>query len=346
MQFGLYAPIPNVALGAQLIAQSISEALRPLPLGRRDAQFEYCADFIKAAETSGFSICLFAERHLGCDMTAWVLASAVAPQLERMCALVAVHPGLWNPVLAAKLTVSLDRICKGRIALNVVNGWFEEEFRMFGGTLLQGEERYQRTSEFIDILRGLWTHDKFSFAGKHYTVDNARLLLKPAAESMPEIFSVSRSDRGLTFIAEYCDWWFVETPTDVTSTNEFLRSMEKTVADMTRRMEQAGRKVRFAFNPFVALGETEEAALASTLRQIRAYDPSSDPRNVEQRMLPATRAGCIGSTDKVRDQLHRFGDMGIDLVLCKLISTVENVERIGRDLIEPMKGQRPLNIAS
>jgi FMNH2-dependent dimethyl sulfone monooxygenase len=346
MHFGLYAPIPNVALGSRQIAQSIAEALKPLQPGQRDLQFDHCADVIKAAETAGFDICLFAERHLGSDMTAWVLASGVAPRLESMRVLVAVHPGLWDPVITAKLAVSLDRMCKGRMALNIVNGWYDEEFKMFGGMMLQGEERYQRTSEFINILRGLWTQDVFSFTGQHYKVDKGRLLLKPATEAPPEIFSVSRSDRGLNFIANYCDWWFIETPANVSSNDEFLRDIEKSIKDMTRRMSSAGRKVRFAFNPFLALGESEEAAFAATLHQIEAYNPNSDPRNVEQRMLPATRAGCIGPARKVLEQLRRFSDMGVELMLCKLISTVENVELIGRDVIEPLNGSVPLHLAS
>lgn len=345
MQFGLYAPTPNVALGSQQIAQSITEALHPLPPGRRDAQFDHCSDVIKAAENSGFQLCLFAERHLGSDMTAWILASAVAPRLETMRALVAVHPGLWDPVLTAKLAVSLDRLCKGRMALNIVNGWFDEEFKMFGGTVLQGEERYRRTSEFIDILRGLWAQDVFSYTGQHYSVEKARLLLKPATVTPPEIFSVSRSDRGLNFIAEYCDWWFIELPTDAASTDDFLRSIEKSVADMTQRMNSAGRTVRFALNPFVGLGDTDEGALAAIVRQIKAYNPNSDPRNVEERMLPATRAGCIGPPEKVHRQFRRLSDLGVELILCKLISTVENVKQIGKVLIEPLSGSAPLRLA-
>ena len=114
--------------------------------------------------------------------------------------------------MVGKLAVSLDRICRGRMALNIVNGWFDEEFRMFGGTVLQGEERYRRTVEFIDILRGLWATKVFSYAGQHYKVDNGQLLLKPATPTLPEIYSVSRSDRGRDFIARHCDWWFIEYP--------------------------------------------------------------------------------------------------------------------------------------
>jgi len=45
---------------------------------------------------------------------------------------------------------------------------------------LRGEDRYRRTTEFIDILRGLWANDTFSYVGQFYNVDKGQLLLKPA----------------------------------------------------------------------------------------------------------------------------------------------------------------------
>src|SRR5687768_3115405 len=116
MQFGLYAPIPMVAVGSAEIAQAAAEALQPLPSGRRDAQFEHGLDLLLEADRLGFSLTLFAERHLGHDLSAWVLASAIASRFNHIRALVAVHPGLWDPVMTAKLAVSLDRVCKGRMA--------------------------------------------------------------------------------------------------------------------------------------------------------------------------------------------------------------------------------------
>jgi FMNH2-dependent dimethyl sulfone monooxygenase len=337
MQFGLYAPIPMATVGSPEVAQAVTEALAPLPAGRVDAQFELGVDLLVAADQIGFELVLFAERHLGNDLAAWVLASAIGSRLNHIRALVAVHPGLWDPVMVGKLAVSLDRICKGRMALNIVNGWFDEEFRMFGGTVLQGEERYRRTIEFIDILRGLWTHDKFSYAGQFYKVENGQLLLKPASPEAPEIYSVSRSDRGRDFIAQHCDWWFVDYPKAAQTTDDVLRGIEDSVADMNRRTRQLGRKVRYALNPFVALGSNEEDALSSTIERIFAFDPDPDTRKIESRMLPATKIGCIGSPDKVLRQMRRFEDLGIELVLCKLIPTTENVRRIGEEIVAPMR---------
>ena len=158
--------------------------------------------------------------------------------------------------MIAKLAASLDRVCARRMAINIVNGWFDREFEMFGGKVLKGEDRYARTTEFITILRGLWTNESFSFRGRFYSLDNGRLLLKPASETPPDIFSVSTSDRGKDFVAGACDWWFVELPKS-DDRDEALREIETSIADMRKRAERAGRRIHFALNPFLALGASD-----------------------------------------------------------------------------------------
>jgi FMNH2-dependent dimethyl sulfone monooxygenase len=337
MQFGIYAPIPMATVGSPEIAQSAAEALNPLAAEDRDAQLEHSLALLLAADSVGFDLCLFAERHLGNDLSAWILASAVASRLKQIKALVAVHPGLLDPVLTAKMAVSLDRICRGRMALNVVNGWFDEEFRMFGGTVLQGEARYKRASEFITILRGLWSNDTFSFSGDHYQIESGRLLLKPGSGTPPEIYSVSSGDRGRDFIAEYCDWWFIAYPKTAETTDDVMRELEASIRDMNKRAPLYGRKMRYALNPFVALGESEDAAVRATIDRIFAYDPDPDTRKIESRILPTTKAGCIGTPEKVQAQIRRFGDIGIELLLCKMIPTPENIRKIGHEVIMPLR---------
>ena len=337
LEFGLYAPIPMVSVGSPEIAQAVSESLHPLPDDRRDAQYDLALSVLLAADRCGFDLTLFAERHLGHDMHAWVMASAIASRFEHMRALVAVHPGLWDPVMTAKMAVSLDRIVKGRLAINIVNGWFDEEFEMFGGTVLKGEDRYQRTIEFMDILRGLWTQDSYTKHGKFYNVENARLLLKPRTAQGPEIFSVSTSDRGRDFIADQCDWWFVEFPKEAETTADIMKALEASIADMNERTARTGRKVRYALNPFVAIGKDTQEAVDSTIQQMFKYDPDPDTRKLERRMIPNTRAGCMGKPEDVRKQLQRFNDLGIEFILMKLLPNVANVERIGAEIIQPLK---------
>lgn len=345
MQFGLYAPIPMATVGSPEVAQAAAEALGPLPDDRRDAQYDHARAVLEKADALGFDLCLFAERHLGHDLAAWVLASAIAPRFENIRPLVAVHPGLWDPVMVAKLAASLDRICRRRMAINIVNGWFDEEFRMFGGTVLEGEERYRRTTEFIAVMRGLWSHETFSFDGAHYKLENGRLLLKPASKTPPEIFSVSRSDRGRQFIAEECDWWFIEFPKQAETTDELMRSVEASIADMNSRAKVTGRRIRYALNPFVALADSEEAALEATVAHIFKHDPDPDVRKIKQRMLPALKAGCVGAPADVRRQLRRFEDLGIDLILCKMLANPENIENIWGEVLSPVRTPPPRQAA-
>lgn len=338
MQFGLYAPIPMATVGSPEAVAAAREAQQPLADGLRDKQFDHSLELLLEADRSGFDLCLFAERHLGCDLAAWTLASAIASRFDRMRALVAVHPGLVDPVMIAKLSVSLDRMCKGRMALNIVNGWYEEEFRMFGGTVLEGDARYKRAGEFIDILRGLWTNEEVTLVGDHYKLERGRLLLKPATFRPPEIFSVSSGDKGRDFIAEYCDWWFINYPKSAESPDDVLRGVEDCINDMERRASRFGRKIRYGMNPFVAIGRTEDEAIDTAVQKIFENDPDPDPRKIKLRMMPATKAGLMGPVDQIRKQMRRFGELGLELILCKMIPTPENIRRIGDEIVIPCKG--------
>ncbi len=335
MQFGLYAPIPMATVGSPEVAKSHAEALKALPAGTRDLQLEHSTDLLVAADQSGFDICLFAERHLGSDLSAWLLASAVGSRLERMRALVAIHPGLLDPVLAAKMAASLDRMCKGGMAFNIVNGWFGEEFEMFGGKILQGADRYKRATEFIEVMRGLWENETFSYEGEFFRYTDARLLLKPGHGESPEIYSVSAGDEGRDFIAQNCDWWFINYPKQAENVDDVMRGVESSVSDMRRRAEREGRKVRFAMNPFVAVEKDEETGINKTIEEVMKYDPEPDVRKMERRMLPALKAGLIGTPKNIHAQLRRYRDLGLELILCKMIPTVENIRRIGEEVVIP-----------
>jgi len=100
--------------------------------------------------------------------------------------------------------------------------------------------------------------------------------------------------------------------------------------------------VRYALNPFVALGRDQQEAFDNTFRQIFAFDPDPDTRKIESRMLPATRAGLIGAPDAVRRQLRRLESLGIELVLCKMIPDVQNIRHIAGEIIAPMRGTTPV----
>ncbi len=129
-----------------------------------------------------------------------MLASALAPLTSKIELMVAVHPGIITPQVVAKFAASLDRISGGRAAINIVNGWWKEEFETFGnGAWPQDDDaRYRRMDEFVRVMRGLWNEDAFDFHGEFYTVDRQGLPLKSVqpAQSAALCREPARSRQG------------------------------------------------------------------------------------------------------------------------------------------------------
>src|SRR5262245_56714296 len=243
MQFGLYAPVPHVTVGSKEITRSVAGALAPLPAGEGDPAFALAKDVLCAADEAGFDLVLYAERHLGADFEAWILAAAVSSWTQKLRAMPAVHPGLWHPTLIAKMASSLDRLTAGRMAINLVTGWNEIEHTMYGGdVLLNSDDRYVRAEEFVTVLRGMWTQTPYSFTGQFYTVKESQLLLKPATVPPPEIFTASRSPRGLDMVARCADWWFLDYDKSAADPADVMESLRRSIADMDRRAQRYGRK--------------------------------------------------------------------------------------------------------
>ena len=338
MQFGLYAPVPHVTVGSPEIEASVAGAMKPLPAGATDPAWQLSHDLLVEADKSGFDIILFAERHLGADMEAWILGSAISGLTSRIRSMIAVHPGLWHPQLVAKMSATLDRLCPGRMCINLITGWNVEEHRMYGGeTMLGDDDRYIRAEEFVHVLQGLWRETPFSYKGRFYNVDAAQLLLKPATPQPPEIFTASRSPRGLDMIANVGDWWFLDYDKEAPDTKAVMESLRASMDAMLERTAKTGRKVRFAFNPFICFGETREAAMDHALKLITPTSAETDMRKIMKRVGPAVKAGCVGTPDQVRDQIETFREMGIELLLFKFPPLVSELHKIRDEIIRPMR---------
>jgi FMNH2-dependent dimethyl sulfone monooxygenase len=266
------------------------------------------------------------------------VAGAIGSRLERMRSMVAVHPGLWHPAMIAKLSMSLDRICKGGMAINLVTGASESEFQMFGGsTLMNTDGRYTRATEFVKFLKGSWENEIFSMPGEYYPTENFEMRLRPRNATPPEMFTAATSEGGRNMVAETGDWWFLPYDRNITTTDELLRELEKSIADMTQRMARYGRTVRFAFNPFVGFGADTHSAVEATITRIIAHEKNPDTSKIQRSMLPATLGGCMGRPEDIRRQLGRFSDMGIELLLFKMAAGIADIEQIGSEVIGPFR---------
>ena len=81
----------------------------------------------------------------------------ILAKTERLKVIAAILPGPWKPALAAKQLATIDHLSNGRIAINVVSGWFRGEFDAIGEEWPEHDERYARSEEFIRSLKGVWS---------------------------------------------------------------------------------------------------------------------------------------------------------------------------------------------
>src|SRR6476620_10582161 len=144
MKFGVWTPLPHTIRPEPGMDRAIAAIKSGASLaGRADVTFEFACDAVRRADELGFDTTLIAERFLGPDLSAWVLASALAMVTNRIELMIPVHPGIVAPELVGKMASGLDRSSGGRAALHIVNGWWMEEFDRFStGTWIGHTERY------------------------------------------------------------------------------------------------------------------------------------------------------------------------------------------------------------
>lgn len=89
-----------------------------------------------------------------------------------------------NPVVVAKQVATLDYLTRGRVLFGIGVGWLKEEFEALG---VPFERRGERTDEYIEAIRALWTQDKPSYAGEFVNFENAYCRPQPCQKSIPII---------------------------------------------------------------------------------------------------------------------------------------------------------------
>ena len=134
----------------------------------RQPTVAYLSAVARAAERAGF-VNLLVPTGTHC-LDAWLVAAAVAQHTDRIKFCVAFRPGLTSPVFAAQTANTLDAMTGGRVTVNVVTGSTPVD-QMRYGDHLRHDERYERTDEFLQIVKALWRNEgPVTFQGIHYDV--------------------------------------------------------------------------------------------------------------------------------------------------------------------------------
>lgn len=149
-----------------------------------------------------------------------------------------VHAPLFNPIIAAKMMTTADHIGQGRFGLNIVCGWNEDEFEMFGVTQRDHDRRYEYAQEWWDAVQLAWSDkENANYAGHHITLKGVRAKPKPYGGSRPVMMNAGASPNGRNFAIRNCDAFFTRADRDS------LEETKSRVAGVKQQARDLGREL-------------------------------------------------------------------------------------------------------
>jgi alkanesulfonate monooxygenase SsuD/methylene tetrahydromethanopterin reductase-like flavin-dependent oxidoreductase (luciferase family) len=169
-------------------------------------------------------------------------ATGLLAATSRITVFGTVHAPLFHPIIAAKQCVTADHVGCGRFGLNIVAGWNEGEFEMFGVEQREHEARYDYAQEWIDAIKLAWgPQDDFDFAGTHIKLKTVRAKPKPYGGTRPLIMNAGSSGTGQAFAMRNCDAYFTATSSSrqggVEATAKMVAGVKSEAAALGREIE-------------------------------------------------------------------------------------------------------------
>jgi alkanesulfonate monooxygenase SsuD/methylene tetrahydromethanopterin reductase-like flavin-dependent oxidoreductase (luciferase family) len=188
---------------------------------RWTASWPDCLALAKMADAAGIDFMLPIGRWKGyggetdfhgttLETVTWACGLLAATQ--RITVFGTVHAPLFHPLIAAKEFVTADHIGAGRFGLNIVAGWNEGEFEMFGVSQRAHDDRYEFAEEWLAVVKRAWgTEEQFDFKGQFFDLRGVRAKPKPCGGTRPLIMNAGSSKAGQAFALRNCDAFFTAT---------------------------------------------------------------------------------------------------------------------------------------
>ena len=324
--------------------------LRNVENENMQASWGYVKRLAQRSEQIGFDVTLIAELNLNDikgveadSLDAWSTAAALGAVTEKIELMVAVRPTFHLPALLAKQAANIDHISNGRLTRNVVSSWWADEARKYGVSFERHDDRYARTSEWLDVLDGVWKQDHFSYSGKYYRVEDNVLEPKPVSKPRPTLYAGGESPAAKELIAEKCDAYLMH--------GDPPERVGEKIADLCeRRARHNLPALKFGVAGYAIVRETEREAedelrRITDVRQSAAgyanYQQWLAGTELEQRVSPedysvsnrGLRSGLVGTPERVAERLREFEAAGVDLVLLQFSPQLEEMERFAETVI-------------
>jgi len=319
----------------------------------------YTRRFARAHEEAGFDRILIGYGSSWPEGTQ--VAAHVAAHTERLGLLVAHRPGFVAPTLASRVFATLDQFSDGRVAVHTITGGHDTEQRR-DGDYLDHDERYDRTDEYLTILRRAWTSSEpFDFEGRHYRFEGYAPGVLPYGDRYLPLFFGGSSEAAYRVGGKHADTFMLW--------GEPLAETAEQIASVRAAAEAAGRpapRISVSFRPIIA--PTEELAWERAhgildrikngpgLSFLQERKPGAPQNEGSRRLLraaekgdlhdralwtpTATAAGAggnttalVGSPETVAAAILDYVEIGVDTVLIRGYDPLDDAVDYGRYVI-------------
>ncbi|HKO90548.1 MAG TPA: LLM class flavin-dependent oxidoreductase [Polyangiaceae bacterium] len=344
------------------------------PRGADDVVFaDHVADIARAAEVSGFVGGLLVS-FPGTD-DPWTLAPALARETKTFRFMIAFQPGFINPVHAARLSASLQRLSGGRLVYNIITGGGGPA-QLWWGDRVAHDDRYARTTEFLDVLKGVWKHGPFDFEGRFYQVERGELAPALSAQPVPEIYFSGSSDAAVASAGRHADYYL--------SHLEPFDSLRVKLDRVKERAAKEGRSAKVALRFDILARPSVEEAWRDVERAFAALPPGALDRaggergdavgfarqrsfvpsriggvhdlDVDQHIAPALWGGfnlfrggpgigVVGNYEQAAEWLDRYLRAGVDSFVLAGTPHLEEAYRVGEEVLPLVRGRTSARLA-
>ncbi|MDP2505537.1 LLM class flavin-dependent oxidoreductase [Oceanobacter sp. 3_MG-2023] len=336
MKFGLWLPVYGGWL--RLLNH------RPLP------DFEQCARLAVQAEHDGFDYLYGSENLLNCVYgkdaevaDPWIFAAGIATLTQRIELVVASKPGFCSPLVAAQMARSLQQMSRGRCSVNIVCGWWPEEFRQAGVDYLDHAGRYRRANEYCQSLQRFWGVTTATAAAEFFSAEVAPPVDK--LEPVPPIWVGGQSETALAMARRYGETIFLNSMP--------IAELRETIANIRSTEAAEATPLKIAVSAFVLMAATDHEAQAryqalqsqrddALVDELRTAMDESGASSWEglskEKMLDSNCGfdiGLVGSTDTIAARLRELNDAGVDVLMCQFEDMVGGSHQFAQQVMQP-----------
>ncbi|MGQ7843244.1 LLM class flavin-dependent oxidoreductase [Granulosicoccus sp. 3-233] len=336
MKFGLWLPV----YGGWLRLHSN----RPSP------DFDLCSRLAIQAEKDGYHYLYGSENLLNCVYGGdaevadpWMYAAGLATLTRRIGLVVASKPGFCSPMLAAQMTRSLQQMSKGRCSVNIVCGWWPEEFRQAGVDYLDHAGRYRRANEYCESLLHFWGQNTKARKGEFYSVED--ISRANTLEPLPPIWVSGQSKHGLALAGRYGETIFLNSmPVD---------ELSNKISEIRGNEASTTQSLKVAVSAFVLMAETDSLAESryqelqdkrddTLIHELRTAMDESGASSWEgltrERMLDSNcgfDVGLVGSPMTIAKRIGDLKDAGVDILMCQFEDMVKDSHLFAQQIMQP-----------